>query len=81
MIWSSEVQVVVLVLQPGTVFTVELTEPASVLQDGGVFFGEQRFGDVLLVVPNHDITIKLFTQTEQQREQGNLSEMPSGPRG
>lgn len=64
-IGRSEVQSVVLELQPRAVLTVELTEPAPVLLDGWVLLHQERLGDVLLIIPDHHVTLKLCTQTQK----------------
>jgi len=56
---GSEVQRVPLVGQPGTARAVELTVPAPVFLDGQVLLHQEWLGDVLLVVPDHHVTLKL----------------------
>ena len=60
---GSEVQTVALELQPWAVLTVELTEPAPVLLDGWVLLHQKRLGDVLLIIPDHHVALKLCTNT------------------
>lgn len=55
----SEVQCVMLVPQSGAVVTVELTEPAAVLLNSWVLFHQHGLGDVLLIVPDHHVSLKL----------------------
>lgn len=58
----SEVQRVVLEAQTWAVLAVELTKPAAVFLDGRVLFHQQRFRDILLIVPNHHVPLKLPTR-------------------
>lgn len=55
----SEVQRVVLVAQPRAVITVKLTEPPPVFLDGRVLLHQQGLRDVLLIVPDHHVPLKL----------------------
>lgn len=55
----SEVQCVVLVAQARTVITVKLTEPPPVFLDGRVLLHQQGLRDVLLIVPDHHVPLKL----------------------
>lgn len=59
----SEVQSVLLVLEPGAVLAVKLTEPAPVPLDGAVLLHQYRLSHVLLIVPDHHVSLELQPET------------------
>lgn len=63
----SEVQGVVLVLKRRAVFAVELLIPEPMLPNGGVLLHQQRVGDVLLIVPDHHVSLKLPGERKPQQ--------------
>lgn len=56
---SSPVQALLLRREPGALLAVELGEPAPVLLDAGVLSDQQRLGQVLFVIPDGYIALKL----------------------
>lgn len=44
------------------VLAVELGEPAPVPQDGGIFLHQQRLGEEPLVIPDHNVPLKLVQE-------------------